>query len=203
MIIQKLSFCVLLLFIQNCILIGSEIDKTFIQINSTKKERLISFCFTSKWTEKRYETSSYGKVISEKLDIEFSKNLDIQKCNLNSVNIRKIDLIFTPIRPLCREGMELSAPDAAACQLWSVTHFGSLGLIPIFGPMQGKVEVFFNEGDKISKYEYFLNTYNIRWLPLIIVTPITFLLDIPEVLYLKAIEEIKNETEIRMKASSL
>ncbi|MDL5246370.1 hypothetical protein QRD38_11345 [Leptospira weilii] len=203
MIIQKLTFFVLLLFIQNCILIGGEIDKTFVQINSTKKEKLINFCFTSKWTEKKYETSSYGKVISEKLDLEFSKNLGIQKCNLNSVNIKNIDLIFTPIRPLCREGMELSDPDATACQLWSVTHFGSFGLIPIFGPMQGKVEVFFNEGNKISKYEYFLNTYNIRWLPLIIVTPITLLMDIPEGLYLKAIEEIKNETVIRVKENSL
>ncbi|AVV49234.1 RHS repeat-associated core domain-containing protein [Leptospira santarosai] len=74
--------------------------------------RLISFCYSSKWTEKRYETSSYGKIITEKLDIELNKGLGIQKCNSTSVNINNIDLVFTPIRPLCRERMDLSDPDA-------------------------------------------------------------------------------------------
>lgn len=139
-------------------MIGSQFDKTFVQINSTKKEKLIGFCYSSKWTEKKYETSSYGKIISEKLNIELNKGLGIQKCNSNSANIKNIDLVFSPIRPLCREGMDFSDPDATACQLWSVTNFGTIGLIPIFGPMQGKIEVFFNEEDRISKYEYFLNT---------------------------------------------
>ncbi|WP_282976308.1 hypothetical protein [Leptospira santarosai] len=143
MIFQKLSCFIIFIFFQNCILIGSQINKTFVQINSTKKEKLISFCYSSKWTEKRYETSSYGKIITEKLDIELNKGLGIQKCNSTSVNINNIDLVFTPIRPLCRERMDLSDPDATACQLWSVTHFGTIGLIPIFGPMQGKIEVNF------------------------------------------------------------
>ncbi|RHX83405.1 hypothetical protein, partial [Leptospira stimsonii] len=197
--IQKIYFYIILISIHNCILIGSRIDKTFVQIYSAKKEKLTSICYSSRWTERKYETSSFGKTILEKLDSEFSKDLGIQKCNSNSANIKIIELVFTPIRSLCREGMDLTDPDATTCQLWSVSHFGSLGLIPIFGPMQGRVEVFFKEGEKILKYDYFLNTYNIRWLPLLIVTPITLILDIPEGLYLKAIEEIKNETQIRMK----